>query len=429
VLPSRSLRRAAFLILPAFVTAVSFVPASSQTSPPGIAGVQAFAPSVVWAWGVRGRSFFLTRSGDAGLTWQPCELPPDARTHAESPSIGETENEAEPVTFDVLAIDANSVRLTWTKPGSSAFVAAAMELAETHDICTHWASFEGTLPHEGAPTENVAVQWLLDHQRGWAFMTGGCCGSGQQNTTLLRTEDGGHTWQSLRGPKEHGVPDWYNEGFMMRSWDEGWLASASFSSPHPGLLRLSAGGDVWADIGSSLPVPEGVPSDSVDFFGATAPVFSASDPMDGAFTAELQYLVGAGAAEHGGRAVVRYTTNDGGRTWQVSKLMMTEALILLQLPPQGAQFFDQAKTLGYRVEYGENGKAQSLTAIRNGRIAERVQFPLTNSFNRIYAPVGARDPKLLFGEIREPVNGTGQYKIVALFRSRDEGKTWQFLLN
>jgi hypothetical protein len=183
--------------------------AHAQTATAGISGVRAFAPSVVWAWGIQRGDFFLIRSEDAGSTWRRCELPPEAQSHADiSPSEAAAGEEPEYATFSVPAMDANSVRLVWVKQGAGrgAYLAVGMESAETRDTCQHWTTYGGATSASSDDEivgDHIELQWLPDFKRGWALMTGDCCGSGQQLTALLRTEDSGHTWQMLRGSNPH----------------------------------------------------------------------------------------------------------------------------------------------------------------------------------------------------------------------------------
>jgi hypothetical protein len=229
--------------------------------------------------------------------------------------------------------------------------------------------------------------------------------------------------------KEHGVPDWYNEGFKMQSWDDGWFASANWGSARAGLWRLSEGGDVWTDTGKDLPVPAGM-SANTDVMNATVPEFSVSNPLEGAFTAVMQHLAGTGGDQHQEAAQVRYATDDGGHTWRISRVDKPYILsMILPSPPSGTHFLDSAKRLGCSIDYDDHGKATELTIIRGGRTTQRVRLPLRGAFDRVYTPTGATDLGLFFGEIREPVNGTGQYRIPALFRSSDEGRTWRLVLD
>jgi hypothetical protein len=303
---------------------------TEQPSPRRIVGrqtiYQATGEDTFWIWGIDGRTPFLLDSSDAGVRWQACPLPPAAARDIEA----RLSLPGSAPGFEVQVASRNELSIDWRTSNNDGYV-TGIGSARTGDGCQHWEVVEGkVIPPPGLSfadlqiqPDNFRVQWLaldgiVPDLYGWALLTGNCCGSGQQPTAMVRTKDGGRTWNVIQRDAQRGVPDMVREGFEMRSLEDGWFASANWGDVRPGLRRLSSGGELWADVSEALPVVAEL-KDNASVTGATAPVFSKTRPQEGFFAGQFEYLVDGGNSASG-HAEVRYETNDNGTTWRIAQV-------------------------------------------------------------------------------------------------------------
>lgn len=149
-----------------------------------------------------------------------------------------------------------------------------------------------------APGEFVRIQWLkmFDASSGWGL---GQTGAQKENSLLLRTYDGGVSWQDRTPPTAARLAAVF-AGSLNQSWAV--FTSDSVDKPDVIIWRTTDGGDTWS------------PGQPLDF-GDLPRQFTT--PTDLAFSDDRHgwVLVHLGSGmSHDNFAL--FTTEDGGKTWQ-----------------------------------------------------------------------------------------------------------------
>jgi photosystem II stability/assembly factor-like uncharacterized protein len=134
---------------------------------------------------------------------------------------------------------------------------------------------------------------MLDSHHGWAW-SGGLAGQ----RSLLRTDDGGTTWQDVT---PHGFPH-IEEGASFRDAHTAWVSFFNKSDVTAGLLRTTDGGKSWSLLNQTN-TPIFNEASSCRFYSST---YGVGDSSDG----------GAGSAY-----VIFFETRDSGKTWSRIPLM------------------------------------------------------------------------------------------------------------
>lgn len=132
---------------------------------------------------------------------------------------------------------------------------------------------------------------FVDARHGWviAWHEAPCNGQGSV-ADLLRTTDGGHTWQSIVDDWDRGCPKPYLvHDLTFIDAVEGWSVTSLMQQGHAALLRHTVdGGRTWADVSDTLPI-----AGNVRFLTPTDGIVVPVDPT----------------------AAHLMTTHDGGRSW------------------------------------------------------------------------------------------------------------------
>jgi hypothetical protein len=323
--------------------------------------------------------------------------------------------------FEIHPLSGESVSVDWrvSRVSDEGDSVTAIGRATTQDACRHWVVTVGRIvAPDGRTLEDLQIrpdafagQWLSGGQYGWALLTGNCCGSGQQQTAMVRTQDWGHSWVVI----EHGEsgeqslpPDYAEEALEMVTPDQGWFVSAAFGKPRPDLWKLGKSGDVWIDVSESLPIPDGLGQDA-DVVDVTAPQVIEARPDSVRFTAEFEHLDKDGAAEH---FTVGYETADGGTTWRIAAVGRT--------PVNPMHFVNSARNQGYRVSRDQAGMIAGMQYSMNGFDVQTVKFPM--SVDALVTPSGNMDLSVLYA-VRSSEVPSGK-AIREIFRTTDQGETW-----
>jgi photosystem II stability/assembly factor-like uncharacterized protein len=180
----------------------------------------------------------------------------------------------------------------------------------TSDGGETWESGSGFDPIENP--ETLPVPFFSDPATGWLLLEH-FIGMGHHGLTLLRTQDGGRTWQRLAGAPE-SESACHRTGLSFSGSTNGWMTGeCPFELGGGVFLEVSEdGGSTWQTL--ALPPP----TQSPDLF-QTALLCSTRSPH--LFAAEAGMLVVTCSMEDASGTRQQnflYTTTSGGLTWQTS---------------------------------------------------------------------------------------------------------------
>ena len=187
------------------------------------------------------------------------------------------------------------------------------------------------------PTEYIDDAFFVDHDRGWVSFTD----SGAATARLLRTDDGGHTWEPVTASmlRHHSAGSRVWLFFLDRRI--GWSVSYAASAPAGGIRRTSDGGITWSEY-TRLPEPGTIRFLSsahgwlagYSVYGDFGRLYETFDggvtwrqrtvpPPAGASVDDLEYRLPTFDRSHGVLPVAVghdrltfYATSNGGETWQ-----------------------------------------------------------------------------------------------------------------
>jgi hypothetical protein len=196
---------------------------------------------------------------------------------------------------------------------------AGVHLLRTADGGETWEAVALLLSPEESLSVTAATPEFLDARNGWIALKLQS-GSNFSLGRLFATQDGGRTWQ------ERSLP----LGEPVRFLDplRGWVAGGPAGDQ---LFQTLDGGLTWNQL--DLPVPEPESGSVAKFFGL--PEFS--DRQTG--------LLPVTVAGEQGSSLVLFKTSDGGRTWALNRTVETGTAI----PPASAPRFSLAEDLSWRA--------------------------------------------------------------------------------
>jgi photosystem II stability/assembly factor-like uncharacterized protein len=296
-------------------------------------------------WGIGGQagaSDHVFRSQDAGETWHdvtPLETAPSSGGQTQATGYFQ---------------DATTGWVVYA-PGKGAPVPKSVRIWSTHDGGATWqySSLDtSALPEYFDPSTML----FIDGQHGWILAhLGG--GMNYDFVAIVRTEDGGATWNIANDPNNDaaGLHSCTKTGMAFIDPQNGWLSlDCRGNDPLPHLFRTSDGGTTWQRV--DLAAPAGVP----DLFstyacGLYTPVLSSAAsgvfPMrclDNATSkVEQDYL---------------YWTSDAGKSWQTAAYPGGDLLFYGQ----------QGLALGHTISgSGDGGRTwtKKLTVSWNGQFS------------------------------------------------------------
>jgi photosystem II stability/assembly factor-like uncharacterized protein len=164
---------------------------------------------------------------------------------------------------------------------------------------------------------------FVDENIGW-LLERDCCAAGNEFARLFRTLDAGATWELINSDAfradlpvgiNHDLTSAYHPGMDFYDASTGWITLASIAD-YGGILRTGDGGYSWQS--PALPVSEGATrhtSDSGEY--AACNVF---EPR--AISVTSFFAVGICQAPNGDMSYSPYlhTTEDGGESWTIHRL-------------------------------------------------------------------------------------------------------------
>lgn len=262
----------------------------------------------------------------------------------------------------------------------------------------------------GTPGQPVFIEriYMTHASTGWAW--GAQNASGE--TPLLRTLDGGHTWQTISPPREYI----YYDGAFLDSLNA-WLLYYSAIDGTGGILRTNDGGLNW----TLLPQKDEMKNAWIDF----------SSPTEGiAETASL----GAGNAY-----ITHYSTTDGGNTWNPIALnqpspeaSLAAGTVHLCNICGDRMYYDSSRAL---IMYGDlagdpTGMLHLSVSLNLGQNWSDIQMPLPAQYVSGYAsPLTpaffGSDGILPVSISKSNPDGTLAFSVLVIYKSTDGGQSWQ----
>lgn len=235
-----------------------------------------------------------------------------------------------PLLLTLIASCANPAQNSAKVVNKTAQIAKANGITAIHmfDTTSGWALTENTrlllrTTDGGQTWNNVAplattidAVYFLNASTGWAAVPQGKDGT----TQLLRTTDGGQTWQGVTIPVK-------NTGqLMFIDALHGWLVTALDFNDNRNILRTGDGGKTWVNVASTEP--------------QKGPASAASLPPNASMTGItfINATTGWATGAYMGQNNVPwfYATHDGGQTWLPQSLSLPQQIQSAQpalMPP------------------------------------------------------------------------------------------------
>jgi len=263
-----------------------------------------------------------------------------------------------------------------------------LKVASTTDSGATWSIGDATLPdyrHPLTPLTGVFNVWFVDTQHGWMNMMAREGNTAFPNGVLLKTKDGGHTWEL-----EPTAPGYFGQ-LSFATTNSGWLVGG------PGNQHVYAtgnGGKTWRDVSPKAP-PELGPR--------VSPVF-----LPVSFQNAKQVFLPATYSVEKGTTFVLFSTQDNGRTWKRHITVPFGNFLVFNVVGSNlvtAEMSKQSLTLTTITPAGETSKQNaevpwvpwpSGVDMKGNRVLEAanvVRFIMTNQ-NHGWALIGMGDYRL-----------------------------------
>ncbi len=337
-----------------------------------------------------------------------CNLPGGVPTLSESPAPGDPEEEIT-LTAELLATSESleTAEIDSTEPTTEPQIPPIEPPGELEAATQHIV-----------PGESFDVQYIhmIDPEHGWAIG-----GSERRSDSVLRTEDGGSSWQEVSPPQEFNneVPLMAVGNFL--DANTGWALYFPVGDSQPGKLQAlrvwqtDDGGKFWR---ASAP-------SQVEFIGASfAP-------------ASIQFADrehGWILARYGGSGMHRYpvyllSSRDGGGSWQILEDPY-EGLYLQSCPKSGMDWHPDGIGV-VTISYCPFDSAEIHISLNAGQSWESIRLPLPeNEAERLgstsceaHSPiVFAEDDIVVASEC--PIWSDEPQSIHLLYTSTDQGASW-----
>ncbi len=242
--------------------------------------------------GLEGASDHVLRTGDGGNTWTDVTPPEPAPAEAESgkAAVGYfLDSQVGWVAYYRASLEPTPARLrVWS----------------TQDGGENWTASQPVELEFLGTSEYPPVLGFEDAESGWLLAANGPSGMHRYPVYLLRTVDGGRSWEIALDPFTGGLQSCHKSGIVFADRLTGWATVAECPTAAPELAMTSDGGRTWNSV--PMPPPEKRPTlfDTELCEGHSPQLLS---PTEGALAVScstgllLNYF---------------YRTEDGGQTWQ-----------------------------------------------------------------------------------------------------------------
>jgi photosystem II stability/assembly factor-like uncharacterized protein len=245
-------------------------------------GMHLIAPEKGWARGSDGRLYW---TNDNGAHWT--DISPDVTGHM----------------TDIFFLDGSHGWVVFTDASAEASL-FSFEVARTSDSGKTWVISEMNVPSQ-REDELDGECWLdfVNAQHGWVVLRARSSAAFSWGF-LLNTDDSGKSWTELPQVPTAGRP-------VFATLQDGWISG---NGGPKGLYSTHDGGKTWQEVGPPL--------DKLPSTLASNPSYRDVNFKDAEHGFVLTYLSPANDAEESkGTALVLYTTEDGGRTWNADRIL------------------------------------------------------------------------------------------------------------
>ncbi|MBI3176901.1 MAG: hypothetical protein HYZ35_02820, partial [Chloroflexi bacterium] len=284
-------------------------PTAAATTEPGFEAIAHFAPGTpvvlseihmltdLRGWALSGDGPHVLRTQDGGATW--IDITPPQRA---SP-LAETEQSASGFFLDPY--------IGWVLYFPGRFAGGP----ETLDALSPWWTTDGSQWQAAtirAPMDidraGPTVQFV-DEEHGW-ILVAFAVGAGQRGYTLIRTTDGGLTWDPIQTPPDT-LSSCDKTAIAFADPATGWMTNECPFELAGGVFvdRTLDGGTTWQQ--QELAPPAGQSSFAENYLLCRTHSPNLRSANQGALIVECQ-------RESGGKMSFLYSTEDGGKTWRIS---------------------------------------------------------------------------------------------------------------
>lgn len=272
-------------------------------------------------------------------------------------------------------------------------------ILRTTDGGRHWEAV--TPPKTSVPANSgsdFSTAYFLNGQAGWVVTTHG---GGDNDALVLRTADGGESWDTFTGPKAGRVYINFTDAA------HGWMLTDQYGvamgSEPVAVYTTTDGGKDWALANKTDPSAQ-KPDGSLPFPGVKSGI-TFRDASTGWVTADLRT----------GNQVWLYRTGDGGHTWQAQAVPVPAAFRDRQMRTCAPRFFDTKNgvlpvtlTPGYDTIFYQT---------RDGGLTWAATAPVKSKVSSVGQ---------LVWDFVDPSHGWATDG-VTLFATTDGGQTWKTL--
>ncbi|WP_240495746.1 YCF48-related protein [Thermoanaerobacterium sp. PSU-2] len=257
---------------------------------------------IMWKWSFKDNhktleNLQIFKSTDRGNSWTEINLPINIL-----PKDAYSDVYVENVVPYFL--DSNDGWISWINNSDT-----TLYVIKTTDGGKTWNKLSYKLPQQ--LSQSISKIQFVTQSTGWLLAVSDAAAE-QQIKYLLKTNDGGKTWQKVNvtsSDSYSGLPI-VGTSIDMKFYgtDNGWIGVSNPVSADVILYRTVDGGNTWSKV--SVPTPQGY--EKYCILSATVPVFK--DDKNGTLDVDFYMANNVKSENH----TVTYVTNDGGNTWSAN---------------------------------------------------------------------------------------------------------------